>query len=77
MRRRYKQHPVTKLELVRCSYEPQVQVKEALDRWLTIEAKGGDPIAWWSKHNGYRVVDRTEWALLQSGQRDPLVPSKY
>jgi hypothetical protein len=45
------------------SYDPRA--KEALDRWLEIEARGGTPEAWWSQHNGYRVVDSVEWAVLQ------------
>ena len=73
MRAREKTFPVTKLDLVRRSYEPEVKV--ALERWLEIESKGGTPQAWWSKHNGYRVVDEDEWIRLNARLRREAVTS--
>jgi hypothetical protein len=62
MRKRDKEFPVSKLDLARKAYEPEV--KRALERWLEIEASGGDPIGSWSQQNGYRIVDQNEWYKL-------------
>jgi len=67
MRSRDRQFPLTREELIRKSYEPEIKV--ALTEWLAIEAKGGEPMAWWSKHSGYRVVDQNEWYALQARLR--------
>jgi hypothetical protein len=67
MRSRDREFPVNREDLVRKSYEPEVRA--ALTDRLAIEARGGEPLAWWSKHNGYRVVDQNEWYALQARLR--------
>jgi hypothetical protein len=58
-----KRRPVSKLEIARMRiHDPSAQA--AMDRWIEIEANGGMVEAWWSRHDGYVVVDSYEKAIL-------------